>query len=372
MFESLQRILILCRKELLSVLKDPRSRIVLFAPIVLQTLLFGYAATFDLNRVPLAVLDQDGSRASHDLVAALVGGGIFEEAERLVSPTQIAAVIDQKRALVVLHIGPKFERDLLSGRSPTIQVLMDGRNSNTSATAASYISAVVANFNERRRLERGGAPPVIEVQSRAWYNENLETRWYMIPSLVAALSMLQTLMLTGLSVAREREQGTFDQLLVTPLRPHEIMIGKAVPPIMVGLVQSSLILLIAIFWFGIPFAGSYFALYASLLVFTIASVGIGLAISAYSANMQQAMLFSFVLLMPMMLLSGLASPVKNMPDVLQVITLANPLRHAIEAVHRVYLEGAGIATIFNNLWPLAVIGSVTLPTAAWLFRHRLV
>lgn len=370
--ESLQRILILCRKELLSILKDPRSRIVLFAPIVLQTLLFGYAATFDLNRVPLAILDQDRSGASHDLVALLVGSGVFERTVELDSPAQIAPTINRKRALVLLHIGPHFERDLLAGASPLVQVLTDGRNSNTAGTAAGYINTVVERFNARWQEERGGNSAPLRIESRAWYNANLETRWYMIPSLIAALSMLQTLMLTGLSVAREREQGTFDQLLVTPLRPSEIMVGKAVPPILIGLGQSSLILLIALFWFGIPFAGSYFALYVSLIVFTVASVGIGLAVSAYSANLQQAMLFSFVLLMPMMLLSGLASPVKNMPDILQTITLANPLRHAIEAVHRVYLEGAGLATIFDNLWPLAIIATVTLPTAAWLFRHRLV
>jgi ABC-2 type transport system permease protein len=372
MRESLLRIVILCRKELLSIFKDPRSRIVLFAPIVMQSLLFGYAATFDLNRVPFAVLDQDRSGASHDLIAALVGTGVFERTAQLDMPAQIAEAINRKRALVVLHIGQDFERQLVAGESPSVQVIMDGRNSNTSGTAAGYISAVIERFNEVWRTEHGGSTAPLNIEMRAWYNENLETRWYMIPSLVAALSMLQTLMLTALSVAREREQGTFDQLLVTPLRPGEIMVGKAVPPIFIGLAQSTIILIIALFWFGIPFAGSYFTLYLSLLIFTIASVGIGLAISAYSANMQQAMLFSFVLLMPMMLLSGLASPVKNMPDVLQVITLANPLRHAIEAVHRVYLEGAGFATIFNNMWPLAIIGSITLPTAAWLFRHRLV
>lgn len=369
---SLQRIRILFRKELLSIFKDPRSRIVLFAPIVVQTLLFGYAATFDLDRVPLAVLDQDRSNASGDLVAQLVGSGVFEQSAALDSPSQISPTIDTKRALVVLHIGSGFQRDLLAGRGAAVQVVTDGRNSNTSAVAAGYISAVVETFNERWRAQRGEAVAPLRIESRAWYNQNLETRWYMIPSLIAALSMLQTLMLTGLSVAREREQGTFDQLLVTPLRPGEIMIGKAVPPILIGLVQSTLVLLIALFWFGIPFAGSYWTLYASLLIFTVASVGIGLAVSAFAANMQQAMLFSFVLLMPMMLLSGLASPIKNMPEVLQIMTLANPLRHAIEAVHRVYLEGAGIGTILDNLWPLVAIGSLTLPTAAWLFRHRLV
>lgn len=372
MSEAMLRILILCRKELLSIFKDPRSRIVLFAPIVMQTLLFGYAATFDLNRVSFAVLDQDRSGASQDLISALVGSGVFEPTAQLQTPAQIAQVIDRKQALLVLHIGQHFERKLAAGEAPAIQVIMDGRNSNTSATAAGYISAVVERFNQNWRIDRGAPVVPLTLETRAWYNENLETRWYMIPSLIAALSMLQTLMLTGLSVAREREQGTFDQLLVTPLRPGEIMIGKAAVPILIGLAQSTLVLLIAVLWFRIPFSGSYTTLYASLLIFTIASVGIGLAISAYSANMQQAMLFSFVLLMPMMLLSGLASPVRNMPDVLQVLTLANPLRHAIEAVHRVYLEGAGFLTIFNNMWPLALIGTVTLPTAAWLFRNRLV
>jgi ABC-2 type transport system permease protein len=372
MREAMLRVLILCRKELLSIFKDPRSRIVLFAPIVLQTLLFGYAATFDLNRVSFAILDQDRSGASHDLIAALVSSGVFERTAQLETPAQISAVIDRKQALLVLHINQHFERSLAAGGSPTIQVILDGRNSNTAATAAGYINTVVERFNQNWQVDHGGHAAPLSIETRAWYNENLETRWYMIPSLIAALSMLQTLMLTALSVAREREQGTFDQLLVTPLRPTEIMIGKAAVPIVIGLAQSTLVLMIAVFWFGIPFSGSYTTLYASLLIFTIASVGIGLAISAYSANMQQAMLFSFVLLMPMMLLSGLASPVRNMPEVLQVITLANPLRHAIEAVHRVYLEGAGFGTIFNNMWPLALIGVVTLPTAAWLFRNRLV
>jgi ABC-2 type transport system permease protein len=210
------------------------------------------------------------------------------------------------------------------------------------------------------------------VESRAWFNPNLETRWNLLPGMIAALSMLQTLLLTALSVAREREQGTFDQLLVTPMSPLEIMIGKALPPVLVGLVQSSLILLVALFWFGIPMAGSLVTLYTGLLFFTVASVGIGLSISAVSANMQQAMLYAFVLLMPLMLLSGLTTPVRNMPHALQVATLANPLRFAIDLVQRVYLEGVGLGTVWHNLIPLAVIAAITLPLAAWLFRNRLV
>lgn len=372
MRESLLRISNLYRKEFIAVLKDPRSRIVLIVPVIMQTLLFGYAATFDLNDVPYALLDRDRSGASHALVSELEGSGAFRKVVQLQGSSEIANVIARKKALLVLHIGERFERQLLAGETALVQVIVDGRNSNTAATAGGHIAAVVERFNERWRIEHGGGTAPLRVETRAWYNANLETRWYMIPSLIAALSMLQTLMLSALSVAREREQGSFDQLLVTPLRPGEILLGKAGPPILIGLVQASIVLLLALFWFGIPFAGSFFTLYVSLLVFTTASVGIGLAISAYSANMQQAMLFTFVVLMPMMLLSGLASPVSNMPEVLQIATLANPLRHAIELVHRVYLEGVGFATIFNNLWPLAVIGAVTLPASAWLFRHRLV
>ena len=191
-------------------------------------------------------------------------------------------------------------------------------------------------------------------------------------SWIAALSMLQTLLLTALSVAREREQGTFDQLLVTPLSPMEIMVGKAVPPVLIGLVQSTIVLLVTLLWFKVPMAGSLLTLYAGLACFTIASVGIGLSISAVSANMQQAMLYTFVLIMPLMLLSGLTTPVSNMPEVLQIATLANPLRFAIDLVQRVYLEGVGLLTVWHNLIPLLVIAVVTLPLAAWLFRNRLV
>lgn len=371
MRESLLRILILCRKEALAILKDPRSRIVLFVPVILQTLLFGYAASFDLDRVDYALLDRDRSAASRAFVQQLDGSGIFQRVGQLQSVSEIAEVIDTKQALLVLHIDENFQRELAAGREVAVQVVLDGRNSNTAATASGYMRALIERYNAQRRAERGVAAAPLRVETRAWYNENLETRWLMIPALIAALSMLQTMLLTALSVAREREQGSFDQLLVTPLRPVEIMIGKATPPVAIGLLQASAVLLIALFWFGIPFAGSFFTLYLALFTFTLASVGIGLAISAYSANMQQAMLYAFVLLMPMMVLSGLAAPIANMPRAVQIATLANPLRYGIEMVHRVYLEGAGLGLILGELWPLVLMAALTLPVAAWLFRHRL-
>ena len=368
----LLRIANLCRKEFLAILKDPSSRAILVVPALMQSLLFGYAATYDLSNVDSALLDQSRSGASTALVAKLDGTGVFRRAATLATQADIARVIESQQALLVLQIGPQFEEQLQAGESAPIQLVIDARNSNTAGSAGGYIASVVADFNDEWRLQHGGAKAPVTIASRAWYNPNLETRWNLMPGMIAALSMLQTLLLTALSVAREREQGTFDQLLVTPLSPMEIMVGKAVPPVLIGLVQSTIVLLVTLLWFKVPMAGSFVTLYTGLACFTIASVGIGLSISAVSASMQQAMLYTFVLIMPLMLLSGLVTPVRNMPEVLQIATLANPLRFAIDLVQRVYLEGVGLLTVWHNLLPLLVIAVITLPLAAWLFRNRLV
>ena len=371
LIDFLRRVAHLCRKELLVILKDPSSRVILVVPALMQSLLFGYAATYDLTHVDYALLDQSRGGASTALIARLDGTGVFKRAATLDSPDQIAPIVNAQDALVVIQIGPQFEQQLNAGLEAPIQVILDARNSNTAGSAAGFVSSVVAAFNDDWRQRHVGAQAPVRVESRAWFNPNLETRWNFMPGMIAALSMIQTLLLTALSVAREREQGTFDQLLVTPLSPTEIMIGKALPPVLVGLVQSTLVLLVTLLWFKVPMAGSLLTLYTGLVFFTVASVGIGLSISAVSANMQQAMLYTFVLIMPMMLLSGLTTPVSNMPQVLQIATEANPLRFAIDLVQRVYLEGVGLATVWHNLIPLFIIAAITLPLAAWLFRHRL-
>lgn len=366
MVDFLARVAFLCRKELLMLLKDPSSRALIVVPVLAQSLLFGYGATFDLRYAPYAVLDSSGEAASTRLLSRLTGTGVFQRVATLRAATEIADVIDSGRALVVLSFPADFESRLATGQSAPLQMILDGRNSTTAGAAAAQILSIVAAYNE----ERGGTPP-ITIERRAWYNPNLESRWNILPALIAALSMLQTLLLSALSVAREREQGTFDQLLVTPLTPMQILIGKALPAIGVGLLQSTLILLIIRFWFQIPMSGSVWLLYLGLLSFTTASVGIGLSISALSVSMQQAMLYSFLLIMPLMLLSGLMSPVSNMPRVLQIATYANPLRFGMDLTRRVYLEGAGLHEVGFNFVPLLCLAAVTLPLAAWLFRHRL-
>jgi len=371
MIEFFRRIAVIVRKEFLAVLKDPKTRFILVVPAIVQSLLFGYAATYDLTYVPYALNDASRSAASAELLAKLDASGTFRRKLTFATQEALRDAIDSEQALLAISIPIDFERRLYAGDSAPLQLILDGRNSNTAGSAAAYVSAVVADFNRQWREKHGGIQPALRIESRAWFNPNLETRWYLMPGMIAALSMLQTLLLTALSVAREREQGTFDQLLVTPLTPTDIMVGKALPPIMIGLLQSTLILLVTRLWFGVPMAGSLLSIYAGLALFTVASVGIGLSISAVSLNMQQAMLYTFVLVMPMMLLSGLTTPVRNMPEVLQVATMANPLRFAIDMIQRIYLEGVPLHTLWPNMVPLALIALITLPLAAWLFRHRL-
>lgn len=371
MFDVFFRILALTRKELLAILKDPKTRFSLFLPPILQCLIYGYVATYDLNDVPYAVLDQDRSAASQKLLGRLDGSGVFQRVANLEGAADIKNVINDQRALLVIQIDQDFERRLLTNLPVNVQVIADGRNSNTAGTAMGYVSAIVEAFNTEWRTEHGQSSPPVRLSTRAWYNPNLETRWHMIPALIGTLTLLQTLLLTGLSVAREREQGTFDQLLVTPFRPSEIMVGKALPSMVVGISQATLVLLVAQLWFRIPFAGSFFTLYAGMSLFVLAAIGIGLLLSSVARTMQQAMLFSFLLLMPFSLLSGLTTPISSMPETLQYLTYVNPLRYAINIAHRVYLEGAGLRLLMPELWPLAIIAAVTLPIASWMFRHRL-
>eukprot|EP01034_Spumella_vulgaris_P031919 gene31919-39435_t len=363
----------MCHKEFLAVVKDPKTRAILFVPALVQSLLFGYAATFDLTDAPYVLLDQSRSAASTELVARLEGSGVFRRVATLRSQEGMAHAIETHQAMLTVQIGPRFEQQLYAGEAAPVQLILDGRNSNTAGSAAAFAGQVVAAYNRdwarRQGGEGGGA--ALSVAARAWYNPNLETRWNMLPGMVAALSMLQTLLLSALSVAREREQGSFDQLLVTPMSPLEIMAGKALAPVLIGLAQSTIILLVTALWFKVPLAGSLLTLYAGLGLFTLACVGIGLSISAVSLNMQQAMLYTFVLIMPMMLLSGLTTPVRNMPQLLQTLTLGNPLRFAIDLVQRVYLEGVGLRVVAMDLLPMLIIAALTLPLAAWLFRNRL-
>jgi len=371
LWASLLRILALARKELLATFKDTRARYTIFVPPILQALIFGYAATYDLNHVPYAVLDQDHSAASAELLGQIDGSRVFERVADLTRQSDVRAWISDRRALVVVQIPQDFERRLAAGQGADVEVIADGRNSNTAGVASAYLGAVIQDFSADWAADHGQAPPSMQVVERAWYNPNLETRWNMIPGMIGTLTLLQTMMLTTLSVAREREQGTFDQLLVTPLGASEIMAGKALPCMLVGVSQATGVLLVAELWFRIPFAGSLLVFYAGIALFLLAAIGMGLLLSSFAATQQQAMLYAMLFIMPFALLSGLATPLSNMPLAIQYFTLINPLRYAIDITQRVYLEGAAVDRLLDDFVALAIIAAVSLGAGSWVFRQRL-
>ena len=362
----LRKVKFMIKKELLATIKDPRTRTILFVPVIMQTIIFGYAATFNLDQVQYACLDQSRSAYSTELIAKIEGSGVFQRVQTLQSTSEIAEAIDSDEAMLVLNIPPDFADKISAGEQAQVQVITDGRNSSTSGIAAGYVNNIVSAYNEHLQ---GGK--ILELETIAWYNPNLITRWMFLPALIPMMCIAQVLMLAGLSVARERENGTFDQLLVTPLSPTVILIGKAVPPILIGLVQATFALLIICFWFKIKLVGSLLALYLVLLAFMISCVGIGLSISAVSSNMQQVMVYCFFAMLPINLLSGATTPVQNMPEILQYFTLINPLRFATEAVRRIFLEGSSLGTIGYVFIPMLLVAAVTMPLAGWFFRNRL-
>lgn len=369
---SLRRIIALIIKELATILKDPKSRFVVIGPPLIQFFVFGYAATYDLKHVRYAVLDQDRSAQSRELLADLEGSQTFELVRTLSGPSQINSVIDNQQARLVVHIGPQFSRELLSGRTTTVQVIIDGRNSNVAMAALGYIGTIVENYNQKvnqwnPEQVRGLA---IMLQERFWFNANLESRWFIVSALGGIISMVVVIILTSLSVAREREFGTFDQLLVAPFVPAEILIAKSIPGIFFGLTDALIFCAGAVFWFGVPLRGSIPALVLALFCFTIAVVGVGLLVSSLSTTMQQALLGSFIFMMPSVVLSGFTTPIENMPAWLQTATRLNPLRYIIVALREIFLKGADLAFIWPQLWPLLLMSVTTLPFAAWMFRHR--
>ncbi len=370
-FQSLllyvSRIASLMRKETRALLKDPKSRAILVVPVVVQSLLFGYAASFELKYAPYALVDQCRCRASADLLARIDSTGIFVRTSTASTEPEAEYEILRERAALAIIIPNDFGKKLARGEAAPLQLLLDGRNSMTAGLSSAYLGQIAATYG----ADLLGRSAPVTVVTRAWFNENLDSRWAILVALVASLSLLQTLLLSAFSVAREREQGTFEQLLVSPLTPTQILVGKAVPPILVGLSQSTVILLVVRFWFGIPFPGSVALLYLGLLVFNISIVGIGLSISSVARSMQQAMLYAFLFLVPSFILSGLLSPVSNMAAALQYGTFANPVRFGIDFVRRVYLEGAGFADVWLDFVPLGIIAAISLPLAGWLFRHRL-
>lgn len=357
--------LAMIKKEFLSVMKDKKSRMILIVPVVLYIVLFGYIASFNLERIPYAVCDLAHSSASTELVRSIEASGLFQRQGTLTTLSEANRAIEDLDALVVVVIGSDFTRRLAEGREAAVEILVDGRNSTTAQLAAGYVSSVIANFNASHA---GVSSPLT---MRLLYNANNITQWFIMPGLILMIGMLQTVVLASLSISREREQGTFEQLCVTPLTTGQVIFAKTLIPCGVGILQGGIILAASLWWFRIPFAGHFVQLLVIDVVFLLAVVGLGLAISAISQSMQQALLWVIVFLVPMVLLGGLFTPVDNMPDWVQKLTWIDPLRFGLLAIRRTYLAGAGWSEIFAALWPAGVMACVTLPAAYWFCGRRL-
>ncbi len=343
------------------------NRLIIVGPPLVQLLLFGYAATLDLTRVDYAVLDHDRTITSRELVSKFTGSGIFKEVIRVESEQEASAAIGRRRIRMNLVIPQNFERDLKSGKGAAVQVLLDGRNSSTAGTALSYAQNVITSFNYRYH----GAAPALKLEQRAWYNKNFEMRHFMIPALLATIALLNVMMLTSLSIAREREEGTFDQLLVAPYAPVQILMAKAVANIMIGAMQLFLSFLIARYWFEVPFRGSYLLLVITCLFFLASATSSGILISVFCKNLQQAMLGTFIISVPFAILSGFTAPVENMPEFFQFITLINPVRFAIMALQEIFLEGAAFHRLLHPIGMMAGIAVVTFTTAVFSLKKLL-
>ncbi len=359
------------KKEFRTILKNKKTRMVLIVPPIAQILVFGYSASFDLNNVSYAVYNEDPGIASRQLLARFQGAKVFDSCVTVHHDGEIAPLINEKEVMLVLHIGPDFTRDISRGRPGKLQVILDGRNSNSAMISLNYVRNIVMDFNSHWAATHGGRHIPARLVVNSWFNNSLDSHWFIIPGIIALLALVVTLEVTALSVAKEREAGTFDQLLVTPMTPLEILIGKSLPGFIIGFIEATFIITMAILWFHVPFRGSFLVLYFGIFTFLLSAIGIGLMISSISVTQQQGLMGAFLFLVPAVILSGFATPIENMPQLVQYITYLNPMRYFLIIVRSTFLEGASFDLLWNLYWPMVLIGLATLTAAGLLFRNRM-
>ena len=361
---SLHRIGEMVKKEFRQLLRDPRTRAVMFAAPVVQLLMFGYAVNTDIRDTATFVVDLDGTRESRQLIDAFRSTGYFEIVGRSDRPGDLVRALDDGHATVGLEIPRGYTRDLLSGGGAQVQIVIDGTESNSATVAQGYAQRIV----QRVALERAAATGVvrgggIDLSARAWYNPNLESRVYNVPAVIGVLIMLMCLLLTALAVVREREFGTLDQLMVSPLTPEELMLSKTIPVAVIALIDLVAISLVAVLWFDIPIRGWPPSLLLAAALYILAGLSIGLLISTVSKTQQEAFMSMFLFLQPAVILSGFFYPISSMPRVFQLITLLNPVRHFLEIVRAIFLKGEGLLTLWPQYLALTVFAAVVMRIA---------
>jgi ABC-2 type transport system permease protein len=373
-----ERILTVLRKEFRSVLRDPRMRMVIFGLPVIQTLIFGYAVSLDVRHVRLGVLDRDQTTASRALVARFTGSAYFDAVAFTQDEAEARRLLDATDAAAILQINSGYEADLQGGRTAVVQLIVDGSDSNTARFVVNYSSVIAATYNNQLLLDRalrqaGRIVPVgsVDLQPRAWFNADLESRNYYVPGIIANLVMLVSLMLTSMAIVREKEAGTIEQIMVTPIRPVEFILGKCAPFAVIGFLNVGMVALVGLFWFSIPFRGSFVLLLVGTAFFLLTTLGIGLFISTVSQTQQQAMMTTFFFFFPAMLFSGFIFPIANMPGVIQWLSFADPLRYFLIIIRGIFLKGIGLELLWPQFAALLVIGTIVMTFAVNRFHKTL-
>jgi len=372
MFDRLKAMLI---KEFIQILRDPKMRAVIFIVPLFQIIVFGYAVNTDVKHIATAVYDLDNSVPSRELAARLQQSGYFDIITRVDGVGAIRDLIDHGRVKAAVQINHGFAASIAGGRTAPVQIIVDGTDPNTARIVLSHAVKIAGRYSDQllidREIRRRGAawqPPEIELQSRAWFNDNLESRNYYVPGVMAQLVMIVTMMLSAMSVVREKEVGTMEQIIVTPIRRWEFIVGKTLPFALIGYLNVTMVTTLAAFWFDIPLRGSLLLLGAATGVYLLSTLGFGLFISTVSRSQQQAMLSATMFMFPAMLLSGFAFPVENMPESIQYLTWINPLRHYLVIIRGIFLKGVGIEVLWLQIAVLAALGSSILAVAVYRFR----
>lgn len=376
MFDRLRAMLI---KEFIQVFRDPRMRFVLFVIPALQTVIFGYAVNMDVKNIPTAILDRDNSAESRDLVAIMASSGYFKTVARIERYDQAGALLDRGTVRVALVINHGFAEDLRAGKDSAVQVLLDGSDSNTAGVIGGYLGRLAIAYNSRLQADyaarHAGMPARfgrVELVSRAWFNDNLESPPFYVPAVITNILFVITMLLSSLAIVREKEIGTIEQVIVTPIRKGEFILGKTLPFVLIGYIDVALISGVGALVFDAPVRGSLWLLFLATTLFLMSSLGAGLLISTVSQTQQQAMMTAFFIIFPAMLLSGFAFPIENMPEPAQWLTLLNPLRYYMVIIRGIFLKGIGIEILWPQLAALGGLGVVLLSLAVKRFHKTLV
>ena len=367
MFQRIKHILI---KEFLQSLRDPRMRAVLVAVPVLQSLIFGYAVTTDVRNVSIAILDYDNTPQSRELIAGFTGSGYFQIAHRLTNVREIRDLFDRGSVKAALEIHSGFGARIAARRQAAVQMIVDGTDSNTAGVVLNYAGRVVRRYNTEV-LQGATVLQPVDLRSRAWFNENLTSRNFYVPGVIALLLALITLMLSSMAIVREKEIGTIEQIIVTPITRVEFILGKTVPFALIGLIDVFIITGICLYWFEVPVRGSFTLLLVSTCLYLLSTLGIGLLISTMSSTQQQAMMSAFFVFFPAVLLSGFLFPITNMPAWIQWLTYINPLRYILVIIRGIFLKGIGVEILWPEMLALFILGSSLLWLASLRFQKTL-